>query len=408
LIENGATIVRRYIAADSNAGFGFDIGAGNVALPGVRARNNGSAGIHIWSGSGHWIDAGVITDNGADGVSLESGPIRLTNTTITGNAGNGVQTSSGTATFFTELSGNTITGNGGYPLVLDAQSLGAFAAQDQNALLGNGRDTLCICSGGSFTFTTGSPTVTAALPWYNQVEITVGGDQTLTMDPGATMVMENGSGALWVGRGDGSARGRLLALGTAASPVRIVGRDTLAGYWRQVAIENQSDSSVLRHVELAYGGSDGTGSDQSLYVGDLSGLVTRLDTVRVRQGLVNGIRVGGNSIRMNAVSANDNGQSGLVLAGGTHTVTDGRFERNGAAGVWVDAGAGHTVANSILAGNTSFGLNNTTGDAVTATNNWWGDASGPFHATANSTGTGNPVSDNVLFDPWLLAVPMVP
>jgi hypothetical protein len=33
--------------------------------------------------------------------------------------------------------------------------------------------------------------------------------------------------------------------------------------------------------------------------------------------------------------------------------------------------------------------------------NWWGNASGPYHATLNPTGTGGSVSDYVDFDPWL-------
>lgn len=35
-----------------------------------------------------------------------------------------------------------------------------------------------------------------------------------------------------------------------------------------------------------------------------------------------------------------------------------------------------------------------------ATHNWWGDASGPKHETTNPNGTGNAVSDNVLYYPW--------
>ncbi|MBA7650866.1 hypothetical protein ES703_58679 [subsurface metagenome] len=37
-----------------------------------------------------------------------------------------------------------------------------------------------------------------------------------------------------------------------------------------------------------------------------------------------------------------------------------------------------------------------------ATNNWWGNASGPIHVGTNPLGTGDPVSGNVLFNPWLL------
>ena len=38
---------------------------------------------------------------------------------------------------------------------------------------------------------------------------------------------------------------------------------------------------------------------------------------------------------------------------------------------------------------------------VDARNNWWGDASGPYHPTLNSGGLGDEVSNNVDFDPWL-------
>lgn len=36
-----------------------------------------------------------------------------------------------------------------------------------------------------------------------------------------------------------------------------------------------------------------------------------------------------------------------------------------------------------------------------ALENWWGNASGPYHATTNITGTGNEVSDFVNYNPWL-------
>ena len=38
---------------------------------------------------------------------------------------------------------------------------------------------------------------------------------------------------------------------------------------------------------------------------------------------------------------------------------------------------------------------------VDADSNWWGDATGPYHPTANPGGLGDTVSDHVDFDPWL-------
>jgi parallel beta-helix repeat protein len=39
-------------------------------------------------------------------------------------------------------------------------------------------------------------------------------------------------------------------------------------------------------------------------------------------------------------------------------------------------------------------------NGVDATQNWWGDCSGPYNSTTNPLGTGNAVSDNVYYDPW--------
>ncbi len=58
-----------------------------------------------------------------------------------------------------------------------------------------------------------------------------------------------------------------------------------------------------------------------------------------------------------------------------------------------------TITGCDLSGSTSHGVSST-GVSVDAIGNWWGHASGPFHATTNAGGLGVPVSDNVLFDPY--------
>jgi hypothetical protein len=63
-----------------------------------------------------------------------------------------------------------------------------------------------------------------------------------------------------------------------------------------------------------------------------------------------------------------------------------------------------TVSNCIFEGNTSWGLYNSTGTTVTATNNWWGSASGPTNG-GNPGGTGDPVGGAVTFSPWLTVRP---
>jgi len=60
-----------------------------------------------------------------------------------------------------------------------------------------------------------------------------------------------------------------------------------------------------------------------------------------------------------------------------------------------------SVHSNDLCNNTLYGINNTiVSTTFNATNNWWGNISGPYHAMDNSGGTGVNVSDNVTFWPW--------
>ncbi len=50
--------------------------------------------------------------------------------------------------------------------------------------------------------------------------------------------------------------------------------------------------------------------------------------------------------------------------------------------------------------NVTYGAWSNTAVPYDATGNWWGEASGPYHATLNPLGLGNEVSDNILFEPY--------
>ena len=78
---------------------------------------------------------------------------------------------------------------------------------------------------------------------------------------------------------------------------------------------------------------------------------------------------------------------------------------NTAGGVYID-GVDLSmlgIHNNNIEGNTEWGLLNTSDETVDALTNWWGDGSGPYQATTNAAGLGDPVSDNVLYDPWMTA-----
>ncbi|MEW6104514.1 MAG: right-handed parallel beta-helix repeat-containing protein, partial [bacterium] len=62
-----------------------------------------------------------------------------------------------------------------------------------------------------------------------------------------------------------------------------------------------------------------------------------------------------------------------------------------------------TITRTNLAGHNIYGLYNAGPSTMTATYNWWGDNSGPYHSTTNPLGTGSPVSDYVYYSPWAWA-----
>jgi hypothetical protein len=71
-------------------------------------------------------------------------------------------------------------------------------------------------------------------------------------------------------------------------------------------------------------------------------------------------------------------------------------------GAWMEEAGSILLAD--LTGNSIYdngdGVWSNTATPVDARNCWWGHHTGPFHATLNTAGQGNAVSDNVLFDPW--------
>ena len=64
---------------------------------------------------------------------------------------------------------------------------------------------------------------------------------------------------------------------------------------------------------------------------------------------------------------------------------------------------GTNVQSCNILDNEEFGIEVTYNDGymVNATNNWWGDTSGPYHPQNNSQGKGDNITDSVEFEPWL-------
>ena len=83
-------------------------------------------------------------------------------------------------------------------------------------------------------------------------------------------------------------------------------------------------------------------------------------------------------------------------------VTNNQLANNPYCGVIVQGdgdGSGIHINCNEITGNGFYGVESKRTSDVDAENNWWGDASGPTHAS-NPSGIGDAVSDNVDYDPW--------
>jgi hypothetical protein len=97
--------------------------------------------------------------------------------------------------------------------------------------------------------------------------------------------------------------------------------------------------------------------------------------------------------------------SGILLQSSSSVeIWDNALNGNKKYGINVGAGViGVIVHDNVLAGNVLAGIYNATVTPVTATNNWWGAASGP--GTVGS-GTGDKVTANVTYNPWYVDTAM--
>jgi len=142
----------------------------------------------------------------------------------------------------------------------------------------------------------------------------------------------------------------------------------------------------------------------------------------VRNGVVqnssgDGIRIESSNqvpdgIRLEGITVNGSFGDGIALYDGSGheivecAVTDNNTGQDAHGGIAVLTPCA-TVYHNTIDGNLCLGLfadDMFAPQPLDATYNWWGDASGPAHAS-NPAGSGNAVSENVLFDPWLSVNP---
>ncbi len=277
-------------------------------------------------------------------LDIESSDVAVRNCHIHHNLGPGVYLYGGyvSGSFSPTLENLTINNNTGtavYPGAAVYQANPDMSPIYRNLMLSGNNPNVVLSEGGYIAQNITWDLSQAGTPIWLNGGITVNAGRFFALSPGTTVRFITGT-AVYV-------NGNFYALGDSARPVILNGVVEQPGTWGGVNVAAGA-KAILSECELANGGRSG--------------------------------------LAMLSLAANA-------------IVQNCRIHHSAGDGISVSS------AQPVIAGNqiysNTFGLRNTTpATIVDARNNWWGSPTGPKHAS-NPTGTGDPVSDGVLFNPWL-------
>lgn len=177
----------------------------------------------------------------------------------------------------------------------------------------------------------------------------------------------------------------------------------------QLQVSNCSFSQIGRIGTIYFGsGTAGSTFTNNTYTGKGPG--DWLDYgVEISGG--GSVTISGSSISNNrGVASSDGSTSAAILAttyygaGSNATLTANTLTNNTTAiAVGYDASDSSTVSgvNNCLSSNDYGATNTSLLTNINLTNNYWGDASGPYHPATNPLGLGDEAEDNISYAPWL-------
>jgi hypothetical protein len=276
------------------------------------------------------------------------------------------------------IQNSAITDNNYCAIEADLRS---FPTLTNNTYIDNTINGLCYSGGTIDSDSTWDMTDTS---YFLRDNVTVSFGSTLTI-PEGVIVKFNLNKSLIVS-------GALRVEGTASNLVYLtsyrddtVGGDTngdgsatlpARGNWDRIQFSDSSDdaNSLIDHAIIRYGG-DGSWDWGGITIQDASPAIKNTTVV-------------------------NNNYAGIRLNNSSPVIQNSKITNNHNAGIISSSSTPTLLCNDIF-DNVSYGINNTTpGTIVSAENQWWGSASGPYHPNLNPTGAGNEVTDGVDFDPW--------
>lgn len=367
----------------------------------------------------------IISTSAADatpnvGIYVENSHILISDTLLSGigvNANGYPLRIKGPASIVT-LTNNTFTGNLNDRILLEADAL-------------MGQDTTLVPQTGlqGYEFLAG----------FN-----VPATRTLTLAPGVIMQGQNNS--------ELRVYGQLNAIGTATQPITLTRLDANEA-WPGLLFDGAFASGDLQYVNVQaassnYGNASGMCNSvearnvltHEVYLAhsqitdfggwcDNSGLYVENSHLVVEDTVFaskpnyaqQALRVIGNStVLVSRSQIESNSGRALLIEGDTAfvKVVNSTIIGNGTVGQVFDAVRNTGQASVVLGGeadagnaiyaNQGYGAQQVAlNGRLVATYNWWGDPTGPTHAT-NPGGQGEDISDRVLYTPWLTTTPVLP
>lgn len=351
--KNGSTdsldhAIVRY-AGQGGFGFGDYLGieneGGNVTIKNSLIDHNNQHGI--WQKAGTLNLENTIISNHFFGLTIWGGTVTASSNTFSSNSEYGLH-SPGEGPL--SLVNNDFTGNGRTAYVTAAAD---FTHSDNTStdIANRGIETGGEARNGAIWHSSDLPFIVNGL--------TVGPGKTFTLSPGTVLKMNPGAYL--------DVRGSLISNSTASAPV----------YFTSL-----KDDSIL-------GDTNGDGIASLPNLTDWNGISFYESSV------------GNISHSLIKYSGGFNGtdRSAIFNLGGSLLLDNIKFSNNFQYDIYQNTGSS-TISYSTFSTNTNLALLNTSDSNLDARMNWWGTNTGPTHST-NATGTGQAISDNVLYRPWL-------
>jgi plastocyanin len=396
------------------------------------------------------VDNSVFSHNTADGLRIESSVLTMTNSLLSSNGQYGLVLLSVSQPVINTTEFTTNTVGAAYwavdSLVMDARQV------RNNTGSGNALNGIAIA--GNLTGASVLSDTNPGFPYVLYgVAVLSGGE--LKLQAGTVLKVKDNSGI--------DVYGKLNVQGTSGSPVVITslrddslegdtnnngsGNTPQPGSWGEIVFRAGSQGE-LHNALVRYGGANSSANLYN-YGGEMHlervtssyaagyGLVSlsttpagkvvvdnsvfshnTADGLRMESGILtiqdstfitntsHGLSMLGTITTGQVLSSSFQGNSiGLEVTGNVSTTLSANdFTHNSNTGLLFSSSISPTILYNSFYSNTNYGLQNTASYTITAVSNWWGSSSGPTHAS-NPGGSGDKVSEYVIFKPWLAAKP---